>query len=155
MKTSTVLWIVGMMALAATLAACAGFDLGDIVHSRTPVEIQRERGLPAKMSVNESEEQYQAWLADTTRVGTTWKTNIDRGREVQGVLGQLTLSAWDQLGPTIAGMPIAAPLLPAASGLLGLFLGARKLSNEKRSSYNKGLQVGADTASKAKGPPQA
>jgi hypothetical protein len=39
------------------------------------------------------------------------------------------------------------PLLPAASGLLGLFLGSGKLRKEKEASFNKGLDEGRKTTS--------
>jgi hypothetical protein len=58
------------------------------------------------------------------------------------MIGQLTLQAFDQVGPTLAGVPVLGPILPAATGLLGLFLGTARLRKNKEDSYNAGLQRG-------------
>jgi len=54
----------------------------------------------------------------------------------------LTLSALDQIGPTVAGIPMLGPALPAMTGLVGLFLGTGRLRKEKESSFNKGMKEG-------------
>jgi len=124
------------------LAACAGFDLGDVVKVKTPNEIQQTRGLPRSVTLNEAEAEYRAWFDDVQRTGAHWKASIERGGEIRGLLGQLTLTALDDVGPALAGIPIAGPALPALTGLAGLFVGAGRLRKEKEASFNKGLEKG-------------
>jgi len=133
----------GLVMVTLGLAACAGFDLGDVVKVKTPNEIQQTRGLPSTTSLNEAETEYRAWFDDVQRTGAQWKASIDRGGEIRGLLGQLTLTALDDIGPSLAGVPIAGPALPALTGLAGLFIGAGRLRKEKEASFNKGLEKGA------------
>lgn len=135
-------WGFSLVLISIALAACAGLDLGEIVKVRTPNAIQQTRGLPRTTSLNEAQAEYQAWHDDVQRTGAQWKQSIDRGGEIRGLLGQLTLSALDEFGPTIGGIPIIGPALPAVTGLLGIFLGVGRLRKEKESSFNKGLSEG-------------
>jgi hypothetical protein len=132
----------GLVMVSLALAACAGFDLGDVVKVKTPNEIQQTRGLPSTTSLNEAETEYRAWFDDVQRTGAQWKAGIERGGEIRGLLGQLTLTALDDVGPALAGVPIAGPALPALTGLAGLFIGAGRLRKEKEASFNKGLEKG-------------
>ena len=141
-KTRITVFVVVMALMSVSLAACAGFDLGDVVRVQTPGSIQRDVGLPSQMTLNEAEAEYQAWFADVKRSGSQWKTNIERGNEIRGLLNQVTLSALDQVGPTLGGVPVLGPALPAVTGLLGLFLGTGKLRKEKEASFNKGMEKG-------------
>ena len=54
-----------------------------------------------------------------------------------------TRTALDDIGPSLAGVPIAGPALPALTGLAGLFIGAGRLRKEKEASFNKGMEKGA------------
>jgi hypothetical protein len=83
--------------------------------------------------------------------GSQWKSNIEHANEIRNMVNQLSLSALDQVGPTVAGVPMLGPLLPAASGLLGLFLGSSKLRKEKEASFNKGLDEGRKTTTESSG----
>ena len=140
-----VVYLIVMLIVVLLLAACAGLDLGDIVHVRTPNTIQQTTGLPAKISLNEAEAEYLAWFDGVQRTGAQWKASIDRAGEIRGLLGQLTLSALDEVGPTFAGVPVLGPALPALTGLAGLFIGSGRLRKEKEASFNKGLKEGRVT----------
>jgi len=142
MTTRHIAFGFGLLMLTIALAACAGFDLGDIVQVRTPASIQQTTGLPSRTSLNEAESEYRAWFEDVQRVGAQWKASIERGNEVRTMLGQLTLSALDQVGPTLAGVPIVGPALPALTGIVGLFIGSGRLRKEKEASFNKGMKEG-------------
>ena len=139
-KTRITVFTVAAVALTLSLAACAGFDLGDVVRVKTPHAIQQQTGLPTTVTLNEAEVEYQAWYTDVQRSGARWKTNIERGNEVRALLSQISLSALDDVGPTLAGVPVLGPALPALTGLLGLFLGAGKLRKEKEASFNEGMK---------------
>lgn len=142
MNSRNVMYAFGLFMLSIVLASCAGLDLGDVVKVRTPNEIQQVRGLPRTTTLNEAEAEYRAWLEDVQRTGAQWRASIERAGEIRGLLGQLTLSALDEVGPTIAGVPVVGPALPALTGIVGLFIGASRLRKEKEASYNKGLKVG-------------
>jgi hypothetical protein len=146
MTTRHVAYIFALAMISLALAACAGLDLGDIVKVRTPTAIQQATGLPARISLNEAEAEYRAWYEGVQRTGAQWKAGIERANEVRGLLGQLTLNALDQIGPTLAGVPVLGPALPAVTGLVGLFLGAVRLRKEKEASFNKGLKEGGEFA---------
>jgi hypothetical protein len=137
-----VMFAVGLLLISTSLAACVGFDVGDVVRVRTPGSIQQQTGLPSSTTLNEAQSEYQAWLADVQRAGAQWRNSIERGNEVRALMNQLTLSALDEVGPTIAGLPVLGPVLPAATGLLGLFLGVSRMRKEKEDSYNAGLGKG-------------
>lgn len=142
MNHRAVAYAFGLVMLALALAACAGFDLGDIVKVRTPNAIQQTTGLPSRVSLNEAEAEYRAWFENVQRTGAQWKASIERAGEIRGLLGQLTLSALDEVGPTLAGVPVVGPALPALTGIVGLFIGSGRLRKEKEASFNKGLKEG-------------
>ena len=142
MQTRHIAYIFALVMITLSLGACAGFDLGDLVRVKTPNRVQQSTGLPATTSLNEAEAEYRAWFEETQRVGSQWKSNIERAGEIRGIFSQLTLSAPDQVGPTVAGVPMLGPALPAMTGLVGLFLGTGRLRKEKESSFNKGMKEG-------------
>ena len=72
--------------------------------------------------------------------------NIEKAGELRGLFSQLTLSALDTVGPTIAGLPVLGPALPALTGIVGLFIGSGRLRKEKEASFNKGLEKGSGLA---------
>lgn len=146
MTSRHILAIAGFLLVSLVLAACAGFDLGDVVRVRTPNTIQQTTGLPSALSLNEAEVEYQNWFNQVQTTGAQWKSNIQRAGEVRGLLGQLTLSALDTVGPTVAGVPVLGPALPALTGIVGLFIGSGRLRKEKEASFNKGLEKGSDLA---------
>lgn len=151
MNRSSVMYVFAAVMLSLVLAACAGFDLGDVVKVKTPNTIQQTTGLASRVSLNEAEAEYRAWFENTQRTGSQWKASIERAGEIRGLLGQLTLSALDSVGPTLAGVPVVGPALPALTGIVGLFIGSGRLRKEKEASFNKGLKegkiLGGDAAS--------
>jgi hypothetical protein len=149
MTTRHYVYLAGLALLALVLASCAGIDLGDLVKVKTPNAIQQTTGLRATLSLNEAEAEYQNWFNQTQAIGAQWKGNIERAGEVRGLLGQLTLSALDTVGPTVAGLPVLGPALPALTGIVGLFIGSGRLRKEKEASFNKGLETGRDMAVEA------
>ena len=140
--TRTMAFLFALAMLTLALAACVGFDLGDIVKVRTPHTIQQTTGLTARTTLNEAEAEYRAWFENTQRTGAQWKASIERAGEVRALLSQITLSALDEVGPTLAGVPVVGPALPALTGLVGMFIGAARLRKEKEASFNKGLKEG-------------
>lgn len=142
MKTRHIAYIFALVLITLALGACAGFDLGDLVRVKTPSRVQQSTGLAATTTLNEAEAEYRAWFEETQRVGAQWKSNIERAGEIRGIFSQLTLSTLDQIGPTVAGVPMLGPALPAMTGLVGLFLGSGRLRKEKEASFNKGLKEG-------------
>lgn len=141
--------IIGVLILIAiTLAACSSTDFGDFVKVDTPVEIQQQMGYPKKMSLNQAKDLYPAWFEDVQRNGTQWRGDIERADELAGLFSQLTLQQLNALGPEIMGLPIAGPMSPLITGLLGYFGSSLRTRREKEKSFNKGLQVGAETATK-------
>ena len=109
---------------------------------KTPNAIQQTIGLASTVTLNEAEAEYRGWYENVQRTGAQWKASIERGNEVRGLLNQLTLSALNQIGPSLVGVPILGPALPALAGLAGLFLGTGRLRKEKEASFNKGLEKG-------------
>jgi len=146
LSTRHYVYLVGMLLMVLVLASCAGIDLGDLVKVRTPNAIQQTTGLRATLSLNEAEIEYQNWFNQVQTTGAQWKSKIQRAGEVRGLLGQLTLSALDTVGPTVAGVPVLGPTLPALTGIVGLFIGSGRLRKEKEASFNKGLEKGSDLA---------
>jgi len=146
MTTRHYVYLTALALLALVLASCAGFDLGDLVKVKTPNAIQQTTGLPRALSLNEAETEYQNWFNEVQTTGAQWKASIEKAGEIRGLLGQLTLSALDTVGPTVAGLPVLGPALPALTGIVGLFIGSGRLRKEKEASFNKGLDRGKSLA---------
>lgn len=132
--------ILGFLLLGSLLASCAGYNWGDIVHVKTPHTIQKQTGLPSKVSLNEAEVEYRVWFTNIQEAGTQWQMNIEKGNQIRGLLGQLTLNALDDLGPIIAGVPVLGASLPVLTGLIGVFLGTYGKAKGKQDSYNAGIK---------------
>ena len=138
MKTSTVAWIVGLLVVIGTLAACAGLDFGDVIQAETPIEIQKSDGLPSRLSVNDAAYAYDAWREDVQRADAKWRQSIDDGREVSSLLSGVALQQLETFGPALGGVPVAGPGLVGLSGVLAFVLGRGNLRREKEGSYAKG-----------------
>ncbi len=151
MKTNHLIFLFILTFVVLGLLSFAGCDMGDMIHVKTPNTIQQQTGLASTISLNEAESEYQLWYQHIQTAGSQWKSNIEHANEIRNMVNQLSLSALDEIGPTVAGVPVLGPMLPAASGLLGLFLGSGKLRKEKEDSFNKGLDEGRKTTSTASG----
>jgi len=142
MSKTTWVYIFALAMISVGVIACAGFDIGDLIRVSTPNDIQKQTGLTSTTSLNNAAQEYEAWFETVQRAGAQWKANIERGEEVRSLLGQLTLTALEGIGPTVAGVPILSSALPALTGLVGLFIGRGQLRKEKEGSFNKGLKEG-------------
>lgn len=146
MSRTTLVFIVVLIGISTALMACAGMDFGDLVQVETPVEIQRDKGYPKRMSLNQSKELFTADHEDFVRNFNTWRGSIESGDQLVGMLNQMSLQGLNELGPQVAGVPVLGPAFPFITGLAGFALQRVRTESEKRKSYNKGLQVGAETA---------
>lgn len=144
MSKNITIGVVLSLLIFGGLTSCAGFDLGDVVRVKTPPGIQQSEGLPSTMTLNEAELQYQAWFQATQLEGNAWKASIERSDEIAGMLGSLTLSGLDSVGPEVLGLPVVGAALPALTTLLGLGLGRWGVRREKEASFNKALKVGSE-----------
>lgn len=145
-KHKTLILVVVAILIAGTLAACAGFNLGDIIKVKTPIAIQQADGVPASLTLNESEAEYRLWMDKTKAAGLEWKNRIASGNEIRNLLGQLAMTGLNDVGPTIGGLPILGPAIPLFTTGLGLFIGRSGLSKHKEESFNAGLKKGAAAA---------
>ncbi|NJL96162.1 MAG: hypothetical protein HC915_21740, partial [Anaerolineae bacterium] len=68
-----IMFAFGLVMVTLGLAACAGFDLGDVVKVKTPNEIQQTRGLPSRPRSTRPRTEYRAWFDDVQRTGAQWK----------------------------------------------------------------------------------
>jgi hypothetical protein len=130
-------WGYFLIVIAATVAVLTvqGCDMGDVVRARTPVGIQQSDGLPASMTLNESRHEFERWLDDTRRNGAAWRGNIEQADAVRDVLAQVLMQGLDDIGPTVAGVPVLAAGFPLLTGLAGLFVrrpGDKKATDAER-----------------------
>lgn len=139
----------GILAVAAVLVACAGFDFGNFVKVPTPAGIAQDEGLPRRMGVKEASLQYQLWYEKVKAEGEQWKADIETGDQVAGMLSQLAMQGLNQLGPALGGVPVAGPTLVGLLGVGAFMLGRAPLRKEKEASFNKGLEKGAEAAATA------
>jgi hypothetical protein len=152
MNKALPVYVAGFLLLGVGLSALAGCDIHDVIHARTPNSIQKTEGLPARLSVNESRAEYLKWLQSVQTDAATWRGSIENAEAVAGLLSNLTLSALDEAGPAILGLPMGGALLPVVAGLAGLFLKrpgdktAAQVAAEKEASFNSGLKRGAAAA---------
>jgi hypothetical protein len=144
--------VIAILLIGLGLSALAGCSVGDVVKSRIPVAVQKSEGLPSQLSHNESQVEYEKWLHGVESDSQQWRANLERSEQIAGLLGNLTLSALDSVGPVIAGIPVGGALLPVLTGLAALFVkrpgdvSTAKLSQEKQDSYNAGIKRAASLA---------
>lgn len=147
------IWIAVFLMIGGIIAVVGGCDIGDVVKVDTPVIVQQNHGHPAKMSLNESIDAYDAWTAEVKLEGQQWRRQIEEGEEVAAFIGNITLQAVNDLGPTVAGIPVYGGILSAGLGIVGLFVrrpgdvSAKAVTKEKEASFNKGQQIAAGIAS--------
>ena len=150
--------IVAILITVATVAACAAFDSGDIVRSKTPVEVQESKDLPPRMSHNDSMSAYLRWQRDQLAIDEAWGNELEKSGKWVAFIDGFTYEAWQQFSPFLAS---AGPI-----GTIGAFLGgwlfvrrpsdatAKQLSAEKQASFNeadkRGRELAADIAKAAK-----
>ena len=157
MKSPSAVAIGVLAVLCAVAAVVSGCGLGSLIRVGTPTGIQQDQGLAKSLSLDDAEVQYRIWWSRISEEGAAWKANIDRGDEIRGLLGNLTLGALDSIGPAVAGIPLGGALLPFLTGAVALFVrrpgdkSAETLRKEKEESYNKGIEVGRELAAKAVG----
>ena len=119
-------------------SACMGVDLGDFMKVKTTIGIQQSEGLPATLTLNDAEYEYNAWFEKVQREGTEWRARISKSRENAQLFGSLFM----QLGREAATSPAVAAV-PGLALLLGFFIkrpgdkSASETESEKRASYNK------------------
>ncbi len=142
------LFIVALIVIAGAIMGCAGLDFGDLVQVETPIEIQKEKGYPKRMSLNESKQLYASDLEDYKRNFVLWKGNIEDGDALSGMLSQLSLQKLNELGPEIAGVPVLGPVAPFATGLIAWMIQGARMRREKEKSHNHGMMLGADAAAR-------
>ncbi len=140
------IFIVVLLLIGGSWATARGFDLGDIIETKTPIELRQTEGFPKKLSLNDSRIQYKIWLIKVQRIGEQWRSDIEGGEQVLGFLNNLTMQAMEYVGPTIAGIPIIGPLMLPLAGLIGIGIKRRgditpaQLQAEKEGSYAKGRE---------------
>lgn len=136
MKPAWVMVVAMAVAVAAMVAGGCGMPV------RTPLPAQRTQQLPASLPLAEAKAQYEVWLQQVRQTGAQWQGEIERVAEIENLLGQLTLSALNEFGPSVAGVPVLGPVMPLITGIVGLMVGGRRLHEEKEASFNKGLETG-------------
>jgi hypothetical protein len=141
------------VAIAASLVAISGCDVGDLIRVKTPRVVQQAEGLSRTLTLNDAEAEYRQWLSQTKEVGMQWRNGIDRANTIRTTFNQLTLSFLDEIGPTVAGVPLLGPLMPGLTLLIGTLIkrpgdvSGKVLQKEKQDSYNAGLENGKALAS--------
>lgn len=148
------LWLGLILLVSMSVAACAGFNMGDVVRVKTPQAIQNATGLPSSTSLNVAEGEFQAWLTQQQQAGTQWRSNIEDGQQLAALWGELTLQQVAQFGPQVAGVPVLGAVFPALLGTLALFVkrpgdkAPAEIQAEKEASYKAGRrQLLSDLAS--------
>lgn len=149
--TKPIIFGVVLLLVSGMMAAVSGCDVGDLVSVKTPPKIQQTTGLPSKLTLNESQLEYQDWFQSVQSQGAQWKNSIEKGNEVKNVINQLTMDALDTIGPSIGGIPMLGPAIPLVAGLVGLTLrrpgdvSKDALRKEKEDSFNAGLKKATQT----------
>ena len=139
-KNRKIMIISGIAFATLGLAACAGMNFGHIVQVDTPRQLVEKSDLPARMSVNEAEVEFERWMHTVQMDAKQWANEIEQGGESAAMLASITMSGIDVLSPAAAGVPYVGALLPALTGLAGVAVGKRRLRKEKEASYKAGLE---------------
>lgn len=99
-------YLLGLLLLASVVAGLAGCNLGDFVQAKTPISIQKTEGLPSRLSVNDSRTEYEKWLAGVQSDAAQWRGSIEASEELIGLLNNLAMAGFNEIGPSIAGLPV-------------------------------------------------
>ena len=153
-------WIAVVVSFALLSASCAGLDFGDVVQARTPPRLASQLAVKDKMSVNTAATEYRRAIEEeelrrrqVDEQFREWADNIGAGFQIAGAANDATLQAFNQAGPTVAGIPILGPAILSVLGGGGLLGGMRAVHNAKIKSFNKGQQTAGQLAAVGKGAP--
>jgi hypothetical protein len=137
----------GVLLLASALSAC---QIEDLIKIEIPKDVATAIDSEPSISVADSSEAWEDWEAYVERESRRFAAEIDRGREVAGVIRSLTetgISIGQDAASTLPGGAILGSGLALLGGLLLKRPGdAKKEQLEKEASYNAGIQKGHEIA---------
>jgi len=139
---SNIGWKNGLIALVigivgALLPACAA----DLVKVDTPPAAV-DQGIPARLSVNKSIAEFNAYFAHQSALAESWGQRIEAGQaKVQWVEGLAGAVINPETFTALGFNPVSGVGFGAIY-LFGLLTGSRKLREQKEDSYNAGIDVG-------------
>jgi len=120
------------------LVACAGKDWGDFVKVKIPVSVQKSQGLPATLTLNESEFEFEQWYDQTKDSGFEWINRNEGGRNTASMFKSLSM----QMGEDLKANP-AVVAIPGLGMLIGFLTkrpgdkSAAQNAEDQKASYNK------------------
>jgi hypothetical protein len=132
------------IALSAVVIGCAGYDLGDLIHVKTPPAARQAFALPSNMSLNEA----QAALDQSIAATQSLAESIEGAEVWRGIASGLAMQGISEVATPLGSVGVLLTTL-----LAGVFI--RKpgdvAAKDKESAYNKGVETGKRLAMEATG----
>lgn len=147
-----------VIAIASTIlvGGLAGCDFGDLIRVKTPRNIQKTEALPPSLTLNDSRQEYENWINAARNDSMRWRESIERADELNDLFAGFVLQGLEDVGPTVAGIPLASTLLPLLTGGVGLMLkrpGDKTKDEalaERDSAWDKAFEAGKRAVLEAK-----
>lgn len=145
MKVNPKAVVIGLAIFTVT-ATVTGCNLGDVIRTKTPVEVQRSEKLPEKLSLNEAQDELDRYVYNVEQNITQWNENIEEGLALQALLSDIAMTELSPERLALMGIPVGGPAALLLSFGIGTFLkrpgdkSAKEVATEKESSYNAGLK---------------
>ena len=140
------IWIasaVGVFFIVTTLGAC---QVDDFVKVDVPKDVAESIEVEDRIPLSKSDAAWSEWIAYVDRNSERFAAEIDRGREVSGMIQSLT-DTGIRLGTDAASTLPGGALITSGIALMGgLFLrrpgDAKREQKEKEASFKAGLEKG-------------
>lgn len=137
-------------AVALSLVALAGCQIGDLVRVNVPQAVRLTVPSEPRVSFNEAKVVYDDWRAGVERTAEQFRQELDRKAELVSLLASLTSDGLAAGIPALESLPGGGLLATGLVGLGAWFIRSpgteARLRKEKEASFNKGLEEGGSLA---------
>jgi hypothetical protein len=137
--------IVVGLAIALTATAITGCNLGDVLRVKTPPSAQKSEKLPATLTLNQSQVEFDRYLLNVQLTSEQWLESIENSMALQSLLSDIAMTELSPDRLALMGIPMGGPAALLLTFGLGTFLkrpgdvGQKELRKEKEASFNAGL----------------
>lgn len=134
------------LAIFTISAGVTGCSLGDVIRTKTPVEVQKSEKLPERMTLNESQAERDRYIYNVEQNITQWNENIEEGLALQALLSDIVMTELSPERLALMGIPVGGPAALLLSFGIGAFLkrpgdaNPKEQQKQKEDSYNAGLK---------------
>lgn len=141
-----------LVAAVVSLGACGSFSVGSVIRVPVPERIAAAQGIKETPTLDEVRERMPEWASDAQRDFDELARNVERAAQWEGFVNDLLMQGANAAGPMLMGLPfgsvLSAAILGAAGIATGRVSGTQRLRVEKEDSYNAGIEIGVEKATR-------